>query len=220
MAAMSRPYERISTLQLDRWRDELSERADSEPFRARVDEIHRAVGPTPFFVQGGLQFLRDAWIGARVATALVAEKVRLWPEERPDFELLLHGESRLFEATEADFPGRRRSDEYREVTSEIEDDPVEDWRKRFDAIPSAVRRVVSKKLLKGYPESVSLAVYVNLGCYGAYVQEGLPILQRETSIAKSAFREVFVYWKGVLYSFWKSGRPNFEKWPAVRTSDF
>jgi hypothetical protein len=114
--------------------------------------------------------------------------------------------------------GRRRGDETEGLT--IQPDPVENWRKRFEAIPAALDRVVGKKVRKDYEPSDSLVIYVNLGCYGAYVDEGLPILRDGTSLAKDSFRRVFVLWEGVLYRFWQNGRLSFDRWQYSETGDF
>ena len=49
--------------------------------------------------------------------------------------------------------GRRRGDEI-EVPS-LEPDPVENWRRRFEAIPAALNRVVTKKMAKDYPPTLA-----------------------------------------------------------------
>jgi hypothetical protein len=79
-------------------------------------------------------------------------------------------------------------------------------------IPAALDRVVAKKLEKDYPREVNLAIYVNLGCYGAYVEEGLPILRDHTAAARIKFKSIFVLWEGCLYKFWEEGKSRFEKW--------
>jgi len=103
---------------------------------------------------------------------------------------------------------------------DLEPDPVENWRKRFDAIPTALNRVITKKLTKDYQSDVSLVIYVNLGCYGAYVSEGVPILCEGASLAKDKFKRVFVFWEGNFYKFWEDGKDVFEKWQYARLDDF
>lgn len=199
-------------------RQELSAWTQPTAFRNRIEEILRPIPRRVFIQQAGLTFLRDAWIASRVATALSSDSVRLIPDHRPDFELQRSGQPQQFEATEADRDGRRRGDEPDDPTPR--DDPVEDWRKRFEAIPAALDRVITKKLSKDYPPGVSLVVYVNLGCYGAYVREGPPMLQRCTSPAKQKFKSVFAIWEGTLYRFWDSGRSSFARWPNAQADDF
>jgi hypothetical protein len=204
---------------LEVWRAELSDWARPEIFRSRVAElIVPLFRDGLFFRQAGLTFLRDAWIAGRVATALSSDSVRLIPDERPDFEIKCDGRIQQFEATEADMDGRRRGAEPEQLGPQP--DPVENWRRRFEAIPKALNRVVAKKVSKEYPLSVSLVIYVNLGCYGAYVDEGLPILRQGTAPAREKFKLVLVMWEGILYKFWENGESVFEKWQFAHANDF
>ncbi|MBR1198979.1 hypothetical protein JQ634_28410 [Bradyrhizobium sp. AUGA SZCCT0240] len=212
------PVIRIPKDSLVAWKTELSEWAASEVFRTRIDQIARSIPRGTFFRQGGLAFLRDAWIASRVACALQSDMVRLVTSPRPDFEIQVDGQTLQFEATEADMEGRRRGDEPDDPHPRM--DPVENWRRRFEAIPAALDRVVSRKLKKEYPPGVSLAIYVNLGCYGAFIEEGLPILRDHTAAARAKFKSVFVLWEGYLYKLWEEGNPRFEKWQYVDPDDF
>ena len=101
-----------------------------------------------FFNQPGVQFLRDAWIASRLATGLSAGQVRLWPGNQPDFEVVVGAKALLFEATEADKPGRKRGDEYLQSEEEARPDPVSEWRQRFEMIPKALEKAISKKVKK------------------------------------------------------------------------
>ena len=209
---------RIPKPTLDHWKEQLSAWTAPDLFRERSNSICQSIPRKTFFKQAGLSFVRDAWIAARVADALSAESVRLVPEYRPDFEIQLVGRTCQFEATEADMDGRRRGDE--PDRSRLQMDPVENWRKRFDAIPAALDRVIMKKIQKEYSPDVRLAIYVNLGCYGAYIDEGVPILRDRTERAKSKFKSVFVMWEGTLYKFWDNGCAAHETWQYNRPSDF
>jgi hypothetical protein len=102
---------RIQRNTLVAWTNELSEWTPTEVFRAHIDQIAQAIPRNTFFGQGGLTFLRDAWIASRVARALSSDMVRLVSAERPDFEIQIDGKIEQFEATEADMKGRRRGDE-------------------------------------------------------------------------------------------------------------
>jgi hypothetical protein len=92
-----------------------------------VEAAMSGLGSTNLFNQGGLAFLRDAWIAAEFGSQRNSEKVRLLPDIWPDFELQFAGRLESFEAVEADDPARRRGLEYRHGIDEIEDDTVEDW---------------------------------------------------------------------------------------------
>lgn len=209
---------RVPKTTLIAWKIELSEWTPTNALRARIDQITQSIPRTTLFSQGGLAFLRDTWIASRVASALQADTVRLISAERPDFEIQTGGNIQGFEATEADMDGRRRGDE--PDNPPLQQDPVEAWRNRFEAIPAALDRVVSKKLSKEYPPETNLVIYLNLGCYGAYVQEGLPILRHHTAPAAAKFRRVFVLWEGYLYRFWEEGQYRFEKWQYAQLEDF
>jgi hypothetical protein len=216
--AKAAPVARIPRETLVAWTTELSKWTPTDVFRSRIDQIALAIPRNTFFRQGGLAFLRDAWIASRVASALPSDAVRLVSAQRPDFEIQIDEQVQQFEATEADIEGRRRGDEPDDPYPQP--DPVEAWRERFEAIPAALDRVVAKKLKKDYPPDVNLAIYVNLGCYGAYVKEGLPIIRNHTALAKTKFKRVFVLWEGCLYKFWDEGQFRFQKWQYVRPEDF
>ncbi|RZN35605.1 hypothetical protein [Bradyrhizobium sp. Leo121] len=215
---MTKRIDRIPNRTLDTWEAELANWMQPPEYRHRLDEILRSIPRSIFFRQAGLTFLRDAWIASRVADALSSDAVRLVSADRPDFEVQTKGQIDQFEATEADMDGRRRGDEPN--GSAIRQDPVEDWRKRFEAIPAALDRVISKKLSKEYRPDTNQVIYINLGCYGAYVDEGLPILRKGTFPAKDAFRHLFVLWEGTLYRFWEDGAYAFDKWQSARVTDF
>ncbi|GKQ49153.1 hypothetical protein [Bradyrhizobium sp. Ce-3] len=216
--AKSASVVRIAKTELRAWAAELSRWTMADEFRVRIDQITRTIPRSTFFGQGGLAFLRDAWVASRVACALPSDMVRLVSADRPDFEVQIDGQIQQFEATEADIEGRRRGDELDDPRPRP--DPVEAWRTRFEAIPASLDRVIAKKLQKDYPTEVSLAIYVNLGCYGAYVEEGLPILREHTARARIKFKRVFVLWEGCLYKFWEEGEFRFEKWQYARPEDF
>jgi hypothetical protein len=209
---------RIQKDVLVEWRTELSQWTTCDAFRTRIDNLADGIPRNTFFRQAGLTFMRDAWIASRVASALSSDMVRLIASDRPDFEIRIGSHILQFEATEADIEGRRRGDEPDDPHPRM--DPVENWRKRFEAIPSALDRVVAKKIEKDYAPEVNLVIYLNLGCYGAYVEEGLPIIQDRTEAARNKFKSVYVLWEGELYKFWENGSSVFEKWTYVSIEDF
>jgi hypothetical protein len=218
VATARKMMDRIPKQTLIAWETELREWMPSIVFRDRIDELLLSIPQRTFFRQPGLTFLRDGWIASRVADALSSDSVRLVRDERPDFEIRSKGKIEQFEATEADMDDRRRGDEPDDPC--LQPDPVENWRKRFEAIPAALDRVIAKKIHKGYQPDVNLVIYVNLGSYGTYVSEGLPILRDGTSPAKDKFKRVFALWEGSLYRFWEDGMHSFEKWQTARLHDF
>ena len=65
-----------------------------------------SLGAINLFNQGGLAFLRDAWLAAQFAGKRDAEQVRSLSANWPDFELKIAGRVEAFEAVEADAPER------------------------------------------------------------------------------------------------------------------
>jgi hypothetical protein len=221
---MSKSYIKIERATLEAWRNELSTWADSSTFRSRIDQIMQSpeLGGA-MFRQAGLTFLRDAWVAARVATLVSAGRVRLCAGERPDFELQFDNETRQFEVTEADMPGRKRGDEcwHDPVVKEsavsgpvVEYEPEESSATHFEAISESLKSVIAKKLDKKYDRDACLMIYLNFESYGAYREAGMSMLRDCTEPAKDFFDEVMVYWEGTLFRFWKNGRFRFAKWES------
>jgi hypothetical protein len=63
-------------------------------YNATVERI----GSVTLFNQGGLAFMRDAWIAAQFGTLRHAANARLVSGTWPDFELLVEGRVEAFEA--------------------------------------------------------------------------------------------------------------------------
>ena len=83
----------------------------------------------------------------------------------------------------------------------------------------ALDRVISKKLTKDYPPQTDLAINVNLGCYGAYLEEGLPIFRDHTASARFKFNRVHILWEGSLHRFWEQGEYRYERRHYDRRED-
>ena len=175
-------------------------------FVAAVDTVTDC-NPVEFYSPRG-QWLRDAWLAARFAEAVAAREVRLTPPPltKPDFEVVLrNGHVVSVEATEADLPGRRRGDEYKKWAAEgypVRTDPIENWVERRAAIPLALQRAAERKARIAYPSGTSLLIYLNLGTYGSWRGDVECNLATWTKPASRAFRSVWVYWSGRLYSCW------------------
>jgi hypothetical protein len=124
-----------------------------------VSAVNDAMGSANFFRQGGVEFLRDAWVAAEFGRHRQSSSVRLVSERDrwPDFETRGGGTIERVECAEADIPGRRRGDEYRRAEKRaadggriVEDDPIEDWVARADQVPAALSAVVAAKSAKLY----------------------------------------------------------------------
>jgi hypothetical protein len=113
------------------------------------------------------------------------------------------------ECAEADVPGRRRGDEYREAEKRnadggliVEDDPVEDWIERADQVPAALSAVIATKIGKHYAGRASLLVYLNIGEFGIRQAEIEAAMAPAIAPALPCVQRVWILWKARLYGPW------------------
>lgn len=174
-----------------------------------VDDAMSKLGSVDLFNQGGLALLRDAWIAAKFGQIQQAQEVHLVADTWPDFELKIDERVEAYEAVEADAPERRRGDEYRNSTGEIQDDSVEDWVARADQAPEWLETACRKKANKRYGARVNLVVYLNLSEYGIRQKEIESCFPSATEAVKNSFDAVWVLWKERTYLVWKDGEPHY-----------
>ena len=108
---------RLSKADLAHHRAWLSDWRTPTEMMAYVSDVTDAMGSEDFFRQGGVEFLRDAWLAAEFGRHQQSSLVRLVAEREqwPDFEARADDVVERVECAEADLPGRRRGDEYREA---------------------------------------------------------------------------------------------------------
>ena len=178
---------------------------------AYVADVIDAMGSAAFFRQGGVEFLRDAWLAAEFGQHRRSSFIRLVPacEQWPDFETRNDEVIERVECVEADLPGRRRGDEYRvaeesEVNGKhaLEHDPLEDWIARADQVPAALAAVAIKKTQKSYTGCASLLVYLNIGEFGIRQAEIEAAMKPAVATALPHFQRVWILWKAQLYGPW------------------
>jgi hypothetical protein len=174
-----------------------------------VFEINTAMGSADFFGQGGIAFLRDAWLAAEfgkhrksVAVQLVADS-----DQWPDFRAETDGVIECIECVEADIPGRRRGDEYRvaarkQTGTNVVDDPVEDWITRADSVPASLSAAIAKKIGKRYAGSAGLLVNLNINEFGIRQLEIEAAMGPSIAPALQCFQHVWILWKERLYGPW------------------
>ena len=106
---------RLPKSELVRHRAWLSDWRMPDDMAVYVSTVNDAMGSADFFRQGGVDFLRDAWLAAEFGRHRQSLSVRLVAERErwPDFEARGGGGIERVECAEADVPGRRRGDEYR-----------------------------------------------------------------------------------------------------------
>ena len=178
----------------------------------KLHEVVKRLRPSDsadYFNASGNQVFQDAWIAAEFAERGSSELVRLVNDNWPDFQITQAGVVRSFESVEADLPGRRRADEYKEWKKrnyQPEHDEVENWRARRDAIPVALENRVQQKISKNYdPASrrkVGLVIYLNLGTYGEWRGDIEIQIFEKTRPASFVFQDVWVLWDNRLYRTW------------------
>lgn len=176
---------------------------------ARFDALS-AISGDYFFIQGGLQFIRDAHIAATFAKSRAARRVRLCAGNRPDFEIDGADGTRLFEATEADLPGRRRGDEYRATLGKpdtmvhVENAEIN---ANIAAVPGALTARAVGKAGGGYDPAWGLVIFLNVATYGCDKEEIEDCMEAATQPAANAFSEVWVLWGRDAYRTWPQGGP-------------
>lgn len=171
---------------------------------AYVEDIMKSMGSADFFSQGGLAFLRDAWLAAEFGKIRNIPQVRLVDEyqEWPDFEAINNGIVESFECVEADIPNRRRGDEYREkgLDNNIDEDPIENWIARANEVPSALDKAIITKISKKYSGSVSLLVYLNIQEYGIMKGDIERSIYLSMNDCGSLFQRIYILWKNKIYT--------------------
>jgi hypothetical protein len=197
---------RLSTQQIAELKNRLGQWQRPDTMSQLVDDTLDHLGSRDFFGQGGLAFLRDAWIAAEFGGVRQVQKVRLVADTFPDFELGVEQQVEAFEAVEADDPNRRRGDEYAAGTGEVEDDPVEDWVARAEQAPTWLAAACETKIGKLYGARANLVIYLNLGEYGIRQKEVERCFPTATERAKGHFDAVWVLWKKRAYLIWRAGK--------------
>ena len=202
---------RLTKAELSRHRAWLSEWHTPADMAAYVSAVNDAMGSADFFRQGGVEFLRDAWLAAEFARHRQSSSVRLVAEreEWPDFETRAGDLIERVECAEADVPGRRRGDEYREANQRnpdgspvVEDDPIEDWIARADQVPASLAATIATKIRKRYAIGVSLLVYLNIGEFGIMQAQIEAAMAPAITPALPHFQRVWILWKAQLYGPW------------------
>lgn len=202
----------LTNEELRQARHELEQWMTPAEMEARFDALS-AISDEYFFIQPGLQFIRDAYIAAVFGQSRNAQRVRLCNGERPDFEVEVDGATRLYEATEVNMPGRRRGDEYKAALGKpstiehVEQDEIEAG---ITAVPGALRAAAEAKAAKAarlYEPSWGLVIFQNVPTYGCDRDEVEDCLEAATQPAAGAFAEVWVLWGRDAYRTWPQGGP-------------
>lgn len=194
------------------WEARLSRWHSPAEMKEAVRELHDRLDGEVLFNQGGLNFALEGWIAAEFSQVRGDESVRLVDDRWPDIEIRNANGVQQFEVVEADAPGRRRGREYRddadkvrrgESTARLAPELVAD---RSNLVEQALRNRTTEKVAKRYGGSCSLLILLNFGSdYGQGLDKVAAILHSSTEIAKDAFKEVWLLWRGDAYLLWCDG---------------
>jgi len=204
---------RLTKPELKQHRAWLSEWRAPDDMAAYVSAANHAMGSADFFGQGGVEFLRDAWMAAEFGRHRKSSFVRLVPERErwPDFEARTGDAIERVECAEADIPGRRRGDDYRMAGERrvhgqptVEHDPVDDWIARADQVPAALAAVIETKIGKHYAGRASLLIYLNIGEFGIRQAEIEATMPPAVTPALPHFQRVWILWKERLHGPWNT----------------
>ena len=106
---------KLTRAELAQHRTQLSAWQSPAEMTRYVAMVKGDMGSAGFFRQGGVEFLRDAWLAGEFGRLCSCEAVRLVAatEQWPDFEARSADGIERVECAEADVPDRRHGDEYR-----------------------------------------------------------------------------------------------------------
>ena len=199
----------LTAEELKATRADLEQWMTPDDMAARFDALAGISGDF-FFIQPGLQFLRDAHIASSFAKSRGSSRVRLCSGTRPDFEVEAGGVCRMYEATEADLPNRRRGDEYRAKVGkapQIEHVENDEINANIAAVPGALTARAVGKAAGGYDPAWGLVIFLNVATYGCDRDEIEDCFEAATQPAAGAFAEVWVQWGRDAYRTWPRGGP-------------
>lgn len=204
---------RLTPDEIARHKAHLSKWQTPSDMEAYYDEVNAYIGSCDLFNQAGVDFLTEACAAARFARFCGAQAVRLVDDVWPDFEIEIDGSVEQFELIEADLPGRRRGEEYREGIGEVED-IEEGWSADVERVPKILRSAVERKVAKHYSDRRNLLVYLNV--WFPLSGDGDDPLKRRieecfvsaSEPAKNAFEQVWILWERACYRVWSGGTPS------------
>jgi len=178
-------------------------------FFPMVQKHNEPIPSDEFFARPEFQPLREAYAAGLFSWILAQERsvlVKLDADRFPDFDLKLHEGEVRFELVEANQPGRRRTEEYREAARR-EAAGLPERIETFDpdaeqqaALP-AIRHAVELKAAKKYKPAPHLLVYVNFWLFN---KPPLTPAQfgRLLQPWRESFPELWLLWQGHAIRCW------------------
>jgi hypothetical protein len=203
---------RLTKEQIHQHRSALEQWQAPNAMTSRCTELMGTMTGDELFNQPGIEFIREGWAAGTFGVARKAEAVRLIAviERWPDFEIRVGGEVASWEFTEADVPGRRRGQEYRDDPLKMGDkalglDQPENYFARAGFAAEAIRARCEAKAAKRYGGRAALLIYLNIEDFGTRHREIVESFATATSPAKDSFTEIWILWKARIYPVWQNG---------------
>ena len=148
---------RLTREQIQRHRSGFEQWQRPEELLSCCEKLMNSMNGEDLFNQPGIEFIREGWAAATFGKAREADGVRLVAatDRWPDFEIRLNERVESWEFTEADVPGRRRGQEYRDDPLMTGDkalglDHTENYIARAERAPEAIRARCVAKAAKCY----------------------------------------------------------------------
>jgi hypothetical protein len=205
-------------MEYSQWEHELSEWHSPEAFNGKLRRLRTERGDY-LLTDRGTQFFREAYCAQAFALLVEAQQVRLVDAVRPDFAIDVSGVIRAYEVTEADTPGRKRTEEIKaaraarneaiaagKLNSDVPSftDVSEGEWLTPEVAETALRTATGRKNKSHYDPSWGLLIFLNPG-FNTDQQAIEAGMAPATAAAKDRFREVWVLWQGAAYNTWLCG---------------
>jgi hypothetical protein len=190
----------IIAAELERQRSWFEQWRTPSEFAQRFEQLKRIVKSEFYFNRNESKWAREAWVLNEFAQITTPMQIKLNRDDPPDAYVRINSEPVPLEISEVIEPGRRRGLEYRPGTPQIEDDPIEDWIARADAIAPALRDRIADKKMGSYPAGTILLIYLNISEWGIRQREIESEIRSILVGPRGSFASVQVLWKEKLFS--------------------
>ena len=173
--------------------------------RGYVAALMDVFGCKDLFTRPELNFVREAFVAAKVGIIRDASSAALIDAARPDFELRVASRTELYELVEADTLDRRRSDEYKagnRIQHWPEPTSGEEAFRLIHKAAKAKAKKAAELIAKGtpYPNETRLLFYLNhIWNFGGSDDEIEIIFSAAVEPARKWFSSIWLLWKEAVY---------------------
>lgn len=159
----------IDSDEMKKWKHKFQALMPPDQLMELYSQLRNKICLEEMYNRGGFNFLQEAYVAGMFGRQIGAKSVRLIPEHcnMCDCEIVVKGVKRRYEITEIMRNGRKRGDEYRDISKYGSKDTTEEEMKRnFATSMCQLRCSIIKKSRMGYDNSVGLIVYFNVSTFG------------------------------------------------------